>query len=130
MNNISIQQATIDDIQKLVGIDTQAFNKAWKMQTFADELQKDYAFYYICYIDNIAVGYAGIWCIYETAELIRIATLPDYRKRGIADSLMKAILKKSAECGCENMMLEVRASNLTAQNLYKKNRIRGRIIWI
>ena len=33
---------------------------------------------------------------------------------------MKKIFECSAECGCERMMLEVRASNIGARKLYKK----------
>ena len=121
MNNIKIRPATIDDVQKLIEVDSTAFEKSWNFQMFSDELKKDYAFYFIAEINNIPVGFAGIWCIYETAELIRIATHSDYRKTGVGNSLIKTVLKKATEQSCESMLLEVRSSNKAAQALYLKN---------
>ena len=121
MNNIKIRPATIDDVQKLIEVDSTAFEKSWNFQMFSDELKKDYSFYFIAEINNIPVGFAGIWCIYETAELIRIATHSDYRKTGVGNSLIKTVLKKATEQSCESMLLEVRSSNKAAQALYLKN---------
>ena len=122
MNNLTIRQATIDDIEKLIEVDSTAFEKNWNFQMFSDELKKDYAFYFIAEINNIPVGFAGIWCIYETAELIRIATHSEYRKTGIGNSLIKTIISKATEKSCETMLLEVRSSNKAAQALYLKNK--------
>ena len=51
---------------------------------------------------------------------MRIATMPELRNRGIAKELMQKILECAKDCGCERMMLEVRRSNISAQQLYKK----------
>jgi ribosomal-protein-alanine N-acetyltransferase len=124
MSNINIRQATKDDIDKLIALDELSFTKSWSFQMFSDEIKKDYAYFYLAEIDNIPVGYAIIWCIYETAELIRIATHPDYRKKGIGNSLIKKALEKAIEQKCETMMLEVNCNNTAAQALYLKNNFR------
>lgn len=124
MSNINIRQATKDDIDKLIALDELSFTKSWSSQMFSDEIKKDYAYFYLAEIDNIPVGYVIIWCIYETAELIRIATHPDYRKKGIGNSLIKKALKKAIEQKCETMMLEVNCNNTAAQALYLKNNFR------
>ena len=121
MNDINIKQATNDDISKLIALDEVSFTKPWNFQMFTDEIKKDYAYYYLAEIDNIPVGYIGIWCIYETSELIRIATHPDYRNKGIGNSLIKKALKTAYEKQCETMLLEVNCNNTAAQALYLKN---------
>ena len=108
------------DIASVVGVDSAAFSDAWKEDSFREEIEKDYSHYFVCECDGEVAGYAGIWCIYETAELIRIATAPKFRKKGIANMLMQEILSCAKDCGCERMMLEVRKSNTPAQALYKK----------
>ena len=115
-----IREMTREDIDAVVGVDNAAFSDAWKETTFCEEAEKDYSHYFVCETDDEIIGYAGIWCIYETAELIRIATVPEFRKRGIAKELMQKVLECAEIYGCERMMLEVRRSNIPAQELYKK----------
>lgn len=115
-----VREMTEADIASVVGVDSATFSDAWKETAFREEIEKDYSHYFVCEIDGEIVGYAGIWCIYETAELIRIATAPDFQQKGIANMLMQEILSCAKSCGCERMMLEVRRSNIPAQVLYKK----------
>ena len=115
-----VREMTYNDIASVADVDRAAFPDAWKDDSFADELKKDYSHYFVAETDGEIMGYAGIWCIYETAELIRIATSPNHQKKGVAKELMQAILECAKNCGCERMMLEVRKSNIPAQKLYKK----------
>ena len=115
-----VREMTYNDIASVAEVDKAAFSDAWKDDSFADELKKDYSHYFVCESDGEIVGYAGIWCIYETAELIRIATTPGFRKKGVAKELMQKISECAKSCGCERMMLEVRESNIPAQELYKR----------
>lgn len=117
---MKIRKMTREDIVSVVGVDGDAFSDAWREAAFREEIEKDYSHYFVCEIDGEIAGYAGIWCIYETAELIRIATAPEFQHRGIANMLMQEILSCAKSCGCERMMLEVRKSNTPAQALYKK----------
>lgn len=115
-----IKRMTAADIGLIVEIDKAAFNKSWKEQDFKDELEKDHAYYFTADDGGKTVGYGGIWCVYETAELIRIAVEPTARGCGTAGRIMEHILDFAAEKGCEKMMLEVRKSNEAARGLYKK----------
>ena len=115
-----VREMTYNDIASVADVDRAAFSDAWKDDSFADELKKDYSHYFVAETDGEIMGYAGIWCIYETSELIRIATSPNHQKKGVAKELMQAILECAKNCGCERMMLEVRKSNIPAQKLYMK----------
>lgn len=118
---MTVREMTSADISGVMALDALAFNKPWSEQFFCDELGKDYAYYITAELDGDIVGYGGIWCIYETAELIRIAVNPRYRRKGIADMIMKELFSHSESCGCERMMLEVRKSNAPAIGLYEKH---------
>ncbi len=115
-----VREMTYNDIASVTDVDRAAFSDAWKEDSFVDELKKDYSHYFVCETDGEIAGYAGIWCIYETAELMRIATTPKHQKKGVAKVLMQKILECAESCDCERMMLEVRKSNVPAQELYKK----------
>jgi ribosomal-protein-alanine N-acetyltransferase len=66
------------------------------------------------------VGYAGIWVMTDEAHVTTIASHPDMRGRGIGEFLLVALIHRGMEVGARWMTLEVRASNSTAQNLYRK----------
>lgn len=115
-----IRKMTEADISVVCRLDSKAFSDMWNEQSFIDEINKDYAHYFVCETNGEITGYAGIWCIYETAELIRIAILPEYQGKGIGSKLMTEVIECAKSYGCERMMLEVRHSNIEAKHLYEK----------
>src|SRR4029450_565807 len=66
------------------------------------------------------VGYAGIWVMTDEAHVTTIASHPELRGRGVGELLLLALIRSSMEIGARWMTLEVRASNMVAQNLYRK----------
>lgn len=54
------------------------------------------------------------------AHISTIAVRPGWRRRGIGELLLVAMIDKAVELGAEVMTLEVRVSNIAAQNLYRK----------
>jgi [ribosomal protein S18]-alanine N-acetyltransferase len=66
------------------------------------------------------VGYAGIWVMTDEAHVTTIATHPDVRGRGVGEMLLLALIHRGIEVGARWMTLEVRASNMVAQALYRK----------
>jgi len=66
------------------------------------------------------VGYAGIWVMTDEAHVTTIASHPNVRGGGVGEFLLVALIHRGMEIGARWMTLEVRASNATAQNLYRK----------
>ena len=66
------------------------------------------------------VGYGGIWVMTDEAHVTTIASHPNVRGRGVGEFLLVALIHRGMEIGARWMTLEVRASNATAQNLYRK----------
>ena len=66
------------------------------------------------------VGYAGIWVMTDEAHITTIASHPDVRGQGVGEFLLVALVHRAIAVGARWMTLEVRASNATAQNLYRK----------
>jgi ribosomal-protein-alanine N-acetyltransferase len=65
-------------------------------------------------------GYAGMWLMVDEAHITTIAMRPDWRGRGLGELLLASMIEASLEAGAERVTLEVRVSNQTAQNLYRK----------
>ncbi len=66
------------------------------------------------------VGYGGMLRVGGEGRISTLAVGPAYRNRGIAKALMLTMAKWAIKSGIQWLTLEVRRSNLVAQNLYKK----------
>ena len=67
------------------------------------------------------IGYGCFWFIADEAQLMNIGVLPEYRRMGAAEKILKQGLEEAAERHMEVIFLEVRVSNLPAQSLYRKH---------
>ncbi len=66
------------------------------------------------------IGFAGMWIIFEEAHVTTIGVSPDYRGRGLGEMLFMDLVEEARRRNATWLTLEVRVSNMTAQNLYRK----------
>ncbi|NIO70738.1 MAG: ribosomal protein S18-alanine N-acetyltransferase [Anaerolineae bacterium] len=66
------------------------------------------------------LGYGGFWLMAGEAHISTIAVRPEWRRRGIGELLLVAMLELAVELGGDLATLEVRVSNVAAQSLYQK----------
>ena len=69
--------------------------------------------------ENI-VGFSGFWMMMHEAHIIAIAVRDGYRRLGIGEGLLIATIELAQILNAHAVTLEVRASNETAQELYRK----------
>ena len=58
-------------------------------------------------------------------ELLKIAVLPDFQKRGIAKNLLSKLSNDMRDLSATKIILEVRKSNTSAQKFYEKLKIKN-----
>ena len=66
------------------------------------------------------MGYVGMWIVFDEGHITNLATHPQYRRQGVARSLMDQLILDSKERGVRYLTLEVRRTNSEAQELYQK----------
>lgn len=66
------------------------------------------------------VAYGGFWLLVDEAHVATIAVHPNWRGLGLGELLLLALLEQGLALGAARATLEVRVSNLAAQNLYLK----------
>lgn len=111
-----------DDVEGIFNVSNLSFNTPWSKDSISNEVNNPLAKYIVA-IDNSnneLVGFIGAWIIAGEADIMNIAVHPSYRKVGIASKLLSSLIDLCNNLNCSNINLEVRASNLPAQNLYKK----------
>lgn len=125
MDEFNSKQFTIVDMASehlvdICEISIFSFPIPWSYDSFKRELKNKLASYLVVIMDNRVIAYGGIWVILEEAHITNIAVHPDYRCKGIGETLLNALLDKAYARGAKEITLEVRVSNLPAQWLYKK----------
>ena len=71
-------------------------------------------------VSPLIVGYAGMWNISGEAHVSTIAVHPDWRGQGLGEIVLNGLLNLALALEAEYSILEVRVSNESAQNLYRK----------
>jgi ribosomal-protein-alanine N-acetyltransferase len=66
------------------------------------------------------LGYGGFWIILDEGHISTIAVHPDWRGRGLGELVLVSLMDAAILRGAGELTLEVRVSNLVAQNLYRK----------
>jgi len=72
------------------------------------------------YSKEYIVGFAGLWTMLNEAHIIAIAVRNNYRQMGIGEGLLISVIGMATQLHVNVITLEVRASNVVAQALYKK----------
>jgi len=66
------------------------------------------------------LGVVGLWCMMGEGHIVTIAVREAYRRQGIGELLVVAIMDAAQEAGQDGVTLEYRISNHGARKLYEK----------
>ena len=117
MKNIIIRYATKDDLENIINIENLS-SKRWTFKSFSDELEIDFSYFLIAVENNTILGFIVAWYTIEQIEINNIATLPNYRKKGIATALINKIISETSDKKPKSIILEVREKNKIAKQFY------------
>jgi [ribosomal protein S18]-alanine N-acetyltransferase len=118
---LQIEPMTTADLRDVLAIERASFATTWPSDSFYNELHTNkLAHYYVGRIDGKIVAYGGIWVIFEDSHITTIAVDPSYRGMRYGERLLLYLLDQAIERSASWMTLEVRESNVGAQQLYRK----------
>lgn len=104
-------------IEQVAQLETRAYEFPWSANSFVDCLNAGYAAWvWIC--DDRVLAYGVMMMGAGEAHLLNLCVDPEWRRVGLARSLLDHLLRIAGAAECERMFLEVRLSNLAAQQLY------------
>ena len=119
--NLQIRKMTLEDVPTVLVLDQISFSLPWPERSFRFELTENTASRcWVAEVDGRIVGMVVGWLLVDEMHIATIATHPDYRRQGIASKLLLHTLLKSMDEGALTSFLEVRESNLAAQEMYLK----------
>ena len=120
MGETAIRFMRLKDVDAVAAIEQATFARPWSRDSFRRELTGNAVARYLVAEENGEIlGYAGAWVILDESHITNIAVREDARGRGLGKRLTAELLQVLANLGACYATLEVRVSNLRAQNLYK-----------
>lgn len=111
------------DIPAVLVIEGLSFSNPWSDATFRGEVQNKGISFPVVIVhepDQRVAGYIIYWQIRDEVQITNIALHPDFRGRGIGETVLTVILKEVRGKGATFVTLEVRSSNTPAVSLYRK----------
>lgn len=114
-------QYTMQNVIQLAQLEKICFGKdAWSINNLRGEFLNEFSHFFAEVRDGKIVGYVCVRTVYEEAHVCNVAVLPEYRRQGIAENLVRHMTLFSAEKQCERCELEVNTQNTPAIRLYEK----------
>ena len=120
--NVLIRKMTVEDVPVAAQLDRMSFTLPWPEHAFYYEVKDNFAAR--CFVaeteDRKVIGMVISWVILDELHIATIAVHPDFRRQGIGELILTKALQDGREAGTQHALLEVRAGNDAAQNLYRK----------
>lgn len=136
----SVEPMTLADIEQVAGIEQDAFTAPWPARAFRYEileneqstmlvvrpapsgsrLTNELLGAFGVLKPKLVLGYGGLWLLVDDVHISTLAVHPQWRGRGLGELLLISLLDRGLELGGIRSTLEVRVSNLAAQELYQR----------
>jgi ribosomal-protein-alanine N-acetyltransferase len=112
---------TVEDIDAVHAIEARSFAVPWPDEAYRNELLGNrLASYVVARAGDTIAGFAGLWIMVDEAHVTTFAVDPAWRRRGVGERLLLALLDLAMERRAREATLEVRLSNMPARRLYEK----------
>lgn len=117
---MEILPMSISDVPAVAELERKCFSDPWSERSIVSELENPLSVWLVAVADGTVVGYVGSQSVLEQADMMNIAVNPEYRKQGIAESLIGKLIDALKARRVCSLALEVRVSNMPAISLYQK----------
>jgi ribosomal-protein-alanine N-acetyltransferase len=119
---VVIEPMRLEDLDEVVALDAAVSNPVWSRAMFESELTTNqFAGFLVARMPGGGLcGYIGFWIVFEELHLLNVVVHPDWRRQGIAARLVRAVFEIANAKDVIRALLEVRASNVAAQQLYAR----------
>lgn len=108
------------DLDTVCELEQRTYPQPWPRRVFEQELSAPGRTYIVALHDHAIIGYAGLMVVGDDAHVTTVVVDPQSRSRTVGTRLLLQLIEAGLGSGAHNLTLEVRASNATAQSLYRK----------
>ena len=119
-NDITIRKWEEKDCFAVSEIEKLCFPDPWTEEMVLGSFSDDYFRGYVAENRGKVIAYVGLSIVFDTADILLVAVLKEFRNRGLASRLILDGLDLAAKLGAERAMLEVETTNEAAIKCYQK----------
>jgi ribosomal-protein-alanine N-acetyltransferase len=119
-----IRSAVPADAEAFVAIERRSFSDPWSEASFREALTSPWTFGFAAQGTRGVAGYLIAREVAGTGEVLNLAVAPDFRRRGVGSALLRVGLTALRNRRVDEVLLEVRESNRSAQSLYASHGFR------
>ena len=108
------------DVSQIHEIEKLCFAMPWSEESIRKDVEENVVARWLVLDDGEGnvLAYAGMWFVLDEAHVCNVAVHPDHRRKGYGMLVFSELEKLAMENSMSMMTLEVRRSNIAAQNLY------------
>lgn len=110
----------LEDLEAVLRIEAVSFTEPWSREMFQEELVPEISLVLVARSEDATIlGYLCGSVVEGAFHISNVAVDPGVRRQGVGRELVRSALAQACGRGAVTATLEVRASNLTAQALYR-----------
>ncbi len=114
-----IRTMQLADVKAIAELEIVCFSDPWSENSIASELENRLSYWLVAEEAGKVVGYVGSQSVLDGADMMNLAVAPEFRRQGIGEALVNALVDHLRQKGIIALLLEVRASNTPAIGLYQ-----------
>ena len=115
---ITVRKWVREDCFAVSEIEKLCFSDPWTDKMVIGSFSDDYFHGYVAEAKGKVIAYVGLSVVFDTADVLLIAVREEYRRRGVAKTLLARAFEEARENGAERAMLEVDVKNAAAIGCY------------
>lgn len=120
LNDIKIIPMSINNIDKVKDIETDQNINILSKESILNDIKDEHSYYFVAILDKEIVGYIASSIVIDNMDLESIVVKKEYQRMHIASYLLDFLFNLAKKKNVVSIFLEVRTSNIKAQNLYRK----------
>jgi ribosomal-protein-alanine N-acetyltransferase len=124
--SFKLARLTVADLDEVRKLESLAYARPWTESHFRGEFARPFTLALGLKTGRLIFGpppilaaHCFFWLLGPEIHLLNLAVRPEYRRRGLARRLMRAMLALGRRAGAETVLLEVRSGNVEALGLYQ-----------
>lgn len=117
---LKIRKMEEADLAEVAAIEQENFSRPWTEEGFRKAVLDTHTLYLSAFLDEILVGYIGMWTALDEGEITNVSVKKEYHGQKIGAHLLEKLLEEGDKIGVSSYFLEVRESNQAAIALYEK----------
>lgn len=108
------------EVSQVAELEKLCFTLPWSEKSVAGELENPLALWLVAMEGDSLAGYVGSQTVMDETDMMNLAVAPQFRRQGVGEALVNALVASLKERGSLCLTLEVRDSNEAARALYAK----------